>query len=426
MDSAPATTGTEARSRTASAHGFVAALLWLPYYTQWGALLSIVWPSQIAAIAGDDKELWNGLIIGLGALVSLVVPPLSGALSDRSRNPKGRRRPYLLWGGLANVAALLYLGTIGAEASLWAFVLGSLALQFTCNWWAGPYAGLIPDVVRAEAKGRASGYMMVMMAVGWGSGTALAGGLAREGSYLAVYAVLAAELAIILAVSLWLIRERPAADLAAAGRLREAFKDFFPPLRAHADFYWVLVTRLVVGLGMWSTSTYILYYLRDILGAEQPEQLSAMLFLAGGLVGVPIGLYAGILSDRIGRKSLVVLSGWAMAASALIFAVGAADPALWLLWVSAILFGIGNSAYSSVDWAFALDALPARGDAGKDMGIWHVALVLPQVIAMPLSALMLSGLKETSLPLAYAAIFLLSAFWFGLGTVLVRRVRGIR
>jgi hypothetical protein len=34
-------------------------------------------------------------------------------------------------------------------------------------------------------------------------------------------------------------------------------------------------------------------------------------------------------------------------------------------------------------------------------------------------------LKSVSLPFAYAAIFTIAAAWFVLGTVLVRRVRGI-
>lgn len=412
-------------TKTPTGQQLIAALLWLPYYLQWGALLTIVWPSQIGVIAGDRKELWNGIIIGAGAVVALVVPPVAGALSDRSTNPKGRRRPYLLWGGLLNVVVLLYLGTLDADASLTAFVFGSLALQFACNWWAGPYAGMIPDVLPPGTKGRASGYMMVMMAIGYGTGAAAAGALAREGSYGAIYAVLAGALAAALAVTLWLIREPPAASLAPTTRLRSSLRDFFPPLRQHADFYWIIATRVLVGMGMWGTSTYVLYYLQDIVHAEQPEQLSAMLFLTGGIIGVPLGMYAGILSDRIGRKRLVMLSGGLMAASAIIFCLAAADPAIWLLWMSAILFGIGNSMYSSVDWAFALDALPARGDAGKDMGIWHVALVLPHVIAMPISAVVLNGLKPVSLPFAYAAIFTIAAVWFVLGTVLVRRVRGI-
>jgi hypothetical protein len=53
-------------------------------------------------------------------------------------------------------------------------------------------------------------------------------------------------------------------------------------------------------------------------------------------------------------------------------------------------------------------------------------MVLPQVLAMPISAVLLTALTPVSRELTYAVIFITSAFWFGLGTVLVRQVRGIR
>jgi MFS family permease len=401
-------------------------LLWLPYYMQWGALLSIVWPSQIGVIAGETKELWNGIIIALGAAVALVVTPVAGALSDASTHPRGRRRPYLVWGGALNVLTLLFLGTVGKGSRLGVLVLGILGVQFSGTWWGGPYAGMIPDVIPPTRRGLASGYMMVMMAVGWGAGTAAAGVLARPEGYGAIYAVLAGTLALGLAITLSTVREPPGAQLAHPRDWRRAVRDFLPPVRAHADFYWVLATRTVVGMGIWGVGTYIVYYLQEVAGIPRPEPLSAMLFLAGGAVGVPAGLYAGSLSDRIGRKGLVYASGALMAASSLIYGLGAAHPTLWLMWVSAILFGLGNNVYSAVDWAFALDALPAQRSAGKDMGIWHVSMVLPQVVAMPISAVLLTVLTPVSSPLAYAVLFIVSAFWFGIGTVLVRRVRGIR
>jgi MFS family permease len=393
---------------------------------QWGALLSIVWPSQIAVLTGESKELWNGVLLALGWAVALVVPPIAGALSDASTNVRGRRWPFLVWGGVLNVGFLLALGAMGKSAGVGWFVVGSLGVQFAGNWWGGPYAGMIPDVVPAERRGLASGYMMAMMAVGWGAGAALAGAFARPGDYGVVYTILAAALAAGLVVTLWRVREPPGATLAHRLDWRAAARGFFPPLRAHADFYWILATRTAVGMGIWGVSTYLLYYLTDVARLPNPERTASLIFLGGAILGVPIGVYAGSLSDRIGRKRLIYVSGGLMAASSTVYVLAGAHPALWVMGVSAALFGVGNSMYSSVDWAFALDALPARETAGKDMGIWHVSMVLPGVVALPVSAIVLSSLKPISLSLAYAAIFALSALWFVIGTVLVRQVKRLR
>src|ERR1700741_5463792 len=89
------------------------ACLWLPYYMQWGALLNVIWPSQIHTLSPDRWPLWTGVILSGGALVALVTAPLAGALSDRSTSRFGRRRPFLVGGGLLNIAVLIVLAMLG-------------------------------------------------------------------------------------------------------------------------------------------------------------------------------------------------------------------------------------------------------------------------------------------------------------------------
>ncbi|HEU5310808.1 MAG TPA: MFS transporter, partial [Candidatus Eisenbacteria bacterium] len=62
----------------------------------------------------------------------------------------------------------------------------------------------------------------------------------------------------------------------------------------------------------------------------------------------------------------------------------------------------------------------------KDMGIWHVSLVLPAMLAPALTGVILAALKETSLLLGYTAVFVLTALWFILGTIFVKQIRGVR
>jgi len=70
--------------------------------------------------------------------------------------------------------------------------------------------------------------------------------------------------------------------------------------------------------------------------------------------------------------------------------------------------------------------LPKGEAAAKDMGIWHVSLVLPQMLAPALTGIILSAFKGTSLLLGYTAVFVLTAVWFILGTVFVKQIRGAR
>jgi hypothetical protein len=115
-----------------------------------------------------------------------------------------------------------------------------------------------------------------------------------------------------------------------------------------------------------------------------------------------------------------------MAAACTIFIAVGWFPNLTFTFIVAALFGLGYGAYMAVDWALGIDVLPAGESAAKDMGIWHVSMVLPQMIAPAISGVILNAFKSSSLLTGYTVIFAFAAVWFTLGTVFVRQVRGVR
>jgi hypothetical protein len=89
-----------------------------------------------------------------------------------------------------------------------------------------------------------------------------------------------------------------------------------------------------------------------------------------------------------------------------------------------LVYFAGWGAYQAVDWALALRVLPRSETAGKDMGIWHVALVLPQILGPVLTGWIITGAKmAVSARFAYALAFAIAALWFSLSALLVARVR---
>ncbi|MGA2821549.1 MAG: PucC family protein [Anaerolineales bacterium] len=96
-----------------------------------------------------------------------------------------------------------------------------------------------------------------------------------------------------------------------------------------------------------------------------------------------------------------------------------------------VVFGLGYGAYESVDWALASDVLPSMDDYAKDMGVWHVAMVLPQVIATPLAGFLLDNFQQVgkvqNIPnLGYTVIFMVAVVYFILGTVFVKQIKKVR
>jgi len=405
---------------------FFISCFWFAYNFHWGALLAIVLPSQITAIVGDArKELFNGLIPPLGAALSLIVTPLAGALSDRARSRFGRRRPFMVTGVVVNLVFLLAMGGFTQGSNVWLFLLLYLGVQLGNNWSGGPYAGLIPDVVPADQRGTASGWLALMTALGTLAGAIAAGQMVRGERYLPIYLAIAAVVIVFLFLTVWGVREAPAAasDRPARSAL---WRDFIPRGPAYRNFYLVLVTRALVTMGIYSVFTFFQFFLKDIIRTPDPvEQTSYLIAIIIG-AGIPTSLVAGALSDRHGRKPLVYLSGGLMALASVIFIYVAFAPSLAFTFVVGALFGVGYGAYQAVDWALAIDVLPKGEAAAKDMGIWHVSLVLPQVLAPAITGLTLSVLKPTGLLLGYTVVFVLTAVWFVLGTVFVRAIRGVR
>ncbi|HXD34080.1 MAG TPA: MFS transporter [Pyrinomonadaceae bacterium] len=405
---------------------FFLSSLWFGFNVQWGALLPIVLPAQVADMAGPRKELYNGLLLAIGAFLAMIVSPVAGALSDRSTSKLGRRRPYIWQGLIANCASLALMGLFGKGSNIFLFLLCFLAVQFTANWWGGPYAGLIPDLVPLEDRGRASAWLMFMTILGTIVGVGSSGQLIALGGYKLAYAFIIGCLLLCFVITLLGVRETPLSQPPKAISLGEFIRSFYLDPREHRDFYWVLITRTMVTMGVFSVYNFFQYFLGDVIGIANPAQQGSALLGIGALVSLPFGFLAGRLSDRWGRKRTVMLSGGIMAVTSIIFVFTAFSGSWPLAIALAITFGIGSCAYQTVDWALAIDVLPKLDNAGKDMGIWHVALVLPAVIAPAISGFVLQQLKPVSLVLGYTVVFLIAAFWFSLGTILVKNIRGVR
>ena len=368
----------------------------------------------------------NGLVPALGALLSLVATPIAGALSDRSTHRLGRRRPYLAAGTAINIVFLFAMAAIGGHGGIGLFLLAYLGVQLGANVAGGPYAGLVPDLVPVEQRGTASGWLALMTAVGTLLGVILAGALIGHGSYLPIYALTAVVLALFAVLTVVGVKERPLQATPEPFRVGAFLASFRLSGPRYRDFFFVLFTRALVTMGIYSVFTFFQFFLHDVVGVANAAQATSYLVAIIIALGIPTSLVAGALSDRLGRKPLVYLSGGVMALASLLFVGVGFHPSLPAMYWIGALFGVGYGAYQAVDWALAIDVLPPGENAAKDMGIWHVSLVLPQMLAPALTGALLAVLKPTSLLLGYTVVFTLTALWFILGTVFVRQIRGAR
>ena len=199
------------------------------------------------------------------------------------------------------------------------------------------------------------------------------------------------------------------------------------PLKS-PDFFWVLVTRALVTLGMWCVQPFIQNYLADVVHVKNDVEMGGYLLATILLCATVTGMIGGKLSDVIGRKKVVYVANTLIAICSVAFVF---SHSLLYTFIVGALYGVGYGAYFSVDWALACDVLPNPEDAGKDMGIWHVSMVLPQTFAPALAGYVLSHVGTSSMVegtrhyalQGYQAAFTLGAIFLLLGAFFLRNVR---
>jgi MFS family permease len=410
---------------------------WFANNLHWGALLMIVLPSEATRLAptiGMAKAEISGLTVGLGAIVGAFVPPIVGAFSDRCTLPMGRRRPFVIAGVLINLLALALFYLAFQAKSLPGYVGAWLLINLGNNIATGAFSGIIPDVVPKSERGLASGWMAAMQQVGMIGGF-IAGGFLmaqRPEKDLEAILIIAVALAVISTFTVLLTRERPLAR-AEPIRWSDLKHCFWVDPRKHPDFAWVWVQRALFTLGWNLIQANLLYFMVDVVRAKAPEASFAGLAIIVLVGAIPTGLLGGVLSDRWGRKRIICIAGLVMAVTSLLFAAVGYMPDEWRLWAVyafGVLWGFGYGAYLSVDWALGTDVLPNPDDAGKDMGVWHLSMTIPQSIAAPAAALLLKpfvlpGGESYRTP-GYTLLFGVACFFMFLCAILIFQVKKAR
>ncbi len=425
-------------------------VFWLANNFHWQALLAIVIPSMVVKFLGNaDKDINLALVVIWGTLVAVIVNPLVGAISDYATFRMGRRRPFMIIGTILNVIVLVLFAFspswFSSTALLLTFIVLFLLLQFTNNLANSPWSAIIADNVPQRQRGLTAGFNGLFTLLGTAVGSVVAGIIVNKNDPLPVYRNEIVQIFLLIAViqiifvayTIITVKETPLppGEGTTTIQIFPVLKKFLFKPSQYPDLSWVLLARLLLMMGIWGVFYFLQYYFDDVLGGPgvktivfntpfSGEQFSGVLFLPILLLfALPTSLVAGWISDHRGRKGLVYTSGTVMTVVCLLFIFFQSQ---YGALISAAFFGIGYGAYTSVDWALTTDVLPPTGEAGKFMGIWSAMGILPQVIGITIGGILLQLLHTLPNHLGYTALFAVTIIYFGLGTLVIKQVRGVK
>lgn len=372
-------------------------------YVGVSALFNLL-PLYLPRIGGNAAS--TGLVLAV-AYLSLALSALAaGQLAARL----GRCTLWLRLGGLA--AAPLAWGLRGASTVV------ALAALLGCLWFAtGLVAAMAGHVtVRSAAPGqRGRGFGLVGLSAGFGLflGNLASGRIVERWGFGGLFAALGGGYLLIPLVGL-LLREgrEERADEHDGGRAASARGVF-------ADrTFLALFVATIVG----QAANIVLNLARPLLMGElrfEPAAITAAAAV-GSLVTLPLPLVVGRLSDRLGRKPLLLLCFLGPPTGLLILAVAQRVPHFWAASILGSILGLSGlvgsalaadrfpagavdtalSLLGAATWAGIVIGLGAGGAAIAALGIRPVLLlgVLGSLLALGLVALVADPRSGESRP----------------------------
>jgi GPH family glycoside/pentoside/hexuronide:cation symporter len=354
-------------------------------------------PKFYTDVVGLDIT-WVGAMLMAVRVLDAVTDPFMGVISDRSRSPMGRRRPFILWGSLCLAAAMLLLFApprIGAGPALFWFGAGIVSLFLCWTVVTVPYEALGPALTPDYAE-RTSLFALR-------DGLLIAGTLAAAAAPALVEALQTAPLTaaaqrqkflwialvyapLLIGTCPWCISRlrEPAAgthenDTTAA----PATADHLKGVLRNRPFRILLTSYTIAAIGSNLPATLILFYVQCVLRSERAN-LFLLLYFASGILLLPAWIR---LVGRMGKKNAWLMS---MAVNTCAFSgvyfLGAGDE--WQYATLVIISGMGFGATLALPSAIQADVidydefLTGSRQEGVYIGIWSVVKKLTAALGV--------------------------------------------
>jgi len=392
----------------------------------WSGLQTIVLPLRLLDFVPELlKNTYLGYMTFTGLVLAMVTQPIVGAISDRSSFAWGRRRPYILVG---ITLALLFLPGIGLWSSYGLIFMTYCLLQISCNTAQGPYQGLIPDMVAEDKRGLASGVKTLLELVGGVAAVRLVAyfmGHYSTGEGSSWLWVSLATLGIVLLgtmlATLLTVKERPGTGGSRLPLLPSLLKSFQIDVKQNRDFIWFLVARGLMGMPGVILQTFALYYLMDVVGIADPVTVAGDLVIAVGVSLIAVVYFAARLSDRIGRRPILISAG-------LLGGVGIVlllfSRSYVQIMACGAIIGIASGAFLSVSWALATD-LVAKGEEAKYLGLTNLAMCAGSALARLIGPV-IDFFNTFGPNLGYTVMLLVCLACFVAGSLLILKIKRVR
>ena len=404
--------------------------------------------------AGDPEKILNvqwivGIIMACDNLAALILLPIFGNLSDKTKTPIGKRMPYILTGTLVAAVAFPFIPLFFHANNVIGMVIMMAIVLMFMMMYRNPAVALMPDITPKPLRAKANGIINIMGYLGGAAATVLgiflklsdyinAADAARKLWIIEIPFIIASILMVISAFVLFLtikenkIAEEMREELALGEELaaiENPVDDDGPMSPANrrmllailgAEFLWFMADNAI---GTY-IGNYVIYYLNSASSATM------LLTIIGGVASVVGFATAGSIADRIGRKWTIstglVITVLGMIVMCFVAPTGRVTGANGEHAFPTLLFGVwaikgfGMALVHNCSFPMVVELCSSK-KIGKFTGYYYAASMSAQTITPVLLGLVFKAtLAWRALPVYACILFVLSCIVF---TALVKNIK---
>jgi len=322
-------------------------------------------------------------MVAASAITATLTTLLMGTLSDRTRSPWGRRRPYILFGYILwGISTVLFPTVAYIQVNSVAIVMvvladslmtffGSTANDAAFNAWTA-------DIATSRQRGRVEGVLNLSVFLAQIVAMVAAGILIDSLGYFTFFYTLGGIVILVGLLAGSLLKE-PALPASPAPRpsFWKEFSELFDlqTLRNIRQLFILLLFIMITSIGMQVSFPYLIVYLENYVGITKSEFsiVGGAVMLGSAAVAIPFG----ILADRWNKRLMIAI---ALVVSSLGGILLSLVNTLPLLALTGFLWQAFAVAVSVASVAWLKDLLPEQ-NRGKFLGVRMIFwIAIPMVV----------------------------------------------
>ena len=378
------------------------------------------------------NETYSGMIMAADNVLALFLLPLFGSISDRTNTRMGRRKPFILFGTIAAVCAMLLLPAIDNlyagthnQVLTGVFIAVLALILIIMGTYRSPAVALMPDVTPKPLRSRANAIINLMGALGGIIYLIIATLLYSEKrtagldhvNYFLLFAIVAGIMLLSLAIVMFTVDE-----VALSAKMRE-YEAAHPeenlaetdesgnealPADVKKSLGFILVSVSLWFISYNAVETWFTTYAsRQWNMALGSSSLCLTIATVGAIITyIPAGAMAG----KIGRKK-TILGGIVLmiAAFALIFIYtllsNQFSPILYVIFV---MIGVGWAAINVNSLPMVVEMCKGS-DIGKFTGTYYTFSMAAQTVTPIVAGWLMNHVSYGTL-FPYSLFFITAAF----------------